>query len=336
VIDYRKALDLKDGIPGAIRDKLHECPETGSGEQRVFRWIFYVVNRLIPYCTPDAIFELLLTASASCGRETDSDIRGAIATASGHRLRSSGGVMHSYHAVRKESKAPSVDYGRVVELYRKHGGYDEFLTFCGTTPELMATETLAWRYDLYRSEDIVGLGWVKEETTIGSLEDWAQLLEENFLEMRCRYCFLTPNPYRPDANGRCNAGILERRYFVIECDIVGTKSSKDGSVVFTPWHPILEEAGCSGWDLQAGIILHLFELGYPIVSIVHSGGKSLHVWCSAYGLTEDQILRMIAYAAGLGADDAGKTVSQFMRLPNPDHGSRKQHLIYHNPVYINK
>jgi hypothetical protein len=112
---------------------------------------------------------------------------------------------------------------------------------------------------------------------------------------------------------------------------------KDGSLVNTPWHPILEKAGCTGCDLQAGVILHLFELGYPIVSIVHSGNKSLHVWCSARGLTEDQILQKIDYAASLGADGvAGKKISQFMRLPNPDHGSRKQHLLYHNPAFINK
>ena len=123
---------------------------------------------------------------------------------------------------------------------------------------------------------------------------------------------------------------------MIECDIVGTRKKEDDSLVNTPWHPILEKAGCAGWDLQAGIILHLFELDYPITSIVHSGGKSLHVWCSARGLTEDQILQMIDYAARIGADHNGKKISQFMRLPNPDHASRKQHLIYHNPAFINK
>jgi hypothetical protein len=132
--------------------------------------------------------------------------------------------------------------------------------------------------------------------------------------------------------------VVTRPYssFAVPLWSFGTKKKKDKSIVLTPWHPILEKMGCTGWDLQAGIIFHLFELDYPIVSIVHSGGKSLHVWCSARGLTEDQILQMIDYAASLGADDAGKTVSQFMRLPNPDHAVRKQHLIYHNPAFINK
>jgi hypothetical protein len=335
VIDYREALGLRQGLPGAIRDELQKCPETGSGERRVFRWIFYIVNRLLPYCDSSKIFKLLHDATANCGRDTDSDILGAISAASRRPLDGARCVYRS-NATKMKSKALSVDYPEVIALYRKHGGYDGLLKHCMTTPELMATRALSWLHDLYRPDDIIGPGADKTDTLIAPLERWGQLIRENYSEICFNLCFLTPNPYRPDAAGRCDAGILERRYFVLEADIIRTKTKKDGRVVETPWRPVLEEAGCSGWDLQAGIILHLFKLGYPIVSIVHSGGKSLHVWCSARGLAEDQILQMIAYAAGIGADDNGKKVSQFMRLPNPEHGSRKQHLIYHNPTFINK
>jgi hypothetical protein len=335
VIDYREALDLQEGLPGAIRDELQKCPETGSGERRVFRWIFYMVNRLLPYCDPNTIFRLLHDATADCGRDTDSDILGAISAASGHRLNSARSI-YSSDAKKEKRKAPSVDYPRVIALYRKHGGYDALLKHCGTTPELMATRALSWLYDLYRPEDIIGLGKFKWDTRVLPLTSWEFFFKRNFQGFLWKCRFLTPNPYRPDAKGRCDAGILERRYFVLEFDIIGTKTKEDGSVVPTPWQGVLQEAGCSGWDLQAGIIFHLFQRGYPIVSIVHSGGKSLHVWCSARGLTEDQILQMIAYAAGIGADSNGKKVSQFMRLPNPEHGFRKQHLIYHNPTFINK
>jgi hypothetical protein len=334
VINYQQALDLRDGIPGAIQDALYDCPETGSGERQVFKWIYHMVNRLLPYRGPDEVFSLLQHASADCGRHSDSDIRSAITAASGHRY--SRGGSSERQTIKKRLKTPSVDYSGVVELYRKHGGYDTLLKFCATTPELMATRTLDWLHDLYRPEDNLCLGPAKEHTIVAPLESLGCIIEENFLGLSQQYCFLTPNPFKPDVENRCDAGILERRYFVIECDIIGTSKRGNGTIVLTPWHPILQKAGCSGWDLQAGIIFHLLELGYPIVSIVHSGNKSLHVWCSARGLTEDQILQMIAYAASLGADDAGKTLSQFMRLPNPDHGSRKQHLIYHNPTFINK
>jgi hypothetical protein len=225
VIDYRKALDLEDGIPGTIRDELFDSPKTGSGQRRVFRWIFYMVHRLLPYRSPDDSFELLQAASAGCGRNTDADIVGAIKTVSGQRLAVASSSIR--RTIEDKLKKHSVDYGRVVELYREHGGYESLLQFCGTTAELKATKTLDWLNDLYRPEDILGLGWVKEETTIGSLESWGRCFEENYSELIGRYCFLTPNPYRPDAEKRCNAGILERRYFVSECDIVGTSGTKE-------------------------------------------------------------------------------------------------------------
>jgi len=287
VIDYREALDLQDGIPGVFQDELHECPETGSGERRVFRWIFYIVNRLLPYCSPDEIFAQLQDATADCGRNTDTDILGAISAAKRPKYRGGSNAGFS-NFTRKETgktqkEAVQKDYPRVIALYRKHGDYNRLLRYCGTTPELLATRTLDWLYDSYRPEDILGPGAATQDTIVAPLEHWGQLLKENYLELRSKLCFLTPNPYRPDATGRCDAGILERRYFVLEGDIIDTKTKKNGSVVPTPWQPVLQEAGCSGWDLQAGIIFHLFELGYPIVSIVHSGDKSLHVWCSARG-----------------------------------------------------
>ncbi len=274
MIDYREALGLEDGVPGVFQDELFQCPETGSGERRVFRWIFYMVSRLLSYCNPDDIFDLLQAASADCGRNTDSDILGAIKVASGYRFNSSGGTIHSPHAVRKKGKAPVVDYSRVVELNRKNGGYDALLNFCGTNPDLKATKTLLWLCDLYGAKDNLCLGVAPESVIVAPLELWGRLLRDNFMGLCQEYCFLTPNPFKPEAESRCDAGILERRYFVIEFDIIGIRKRKDESVVLTPWHPILEEAGCSGWDLQAGIIFHLFELGYPIVSIVHSGGKA--------------------------------------------------------------
>jgi hypothetical protein len=79
MINYRSALDLHDGIPGIIRDELGDCPETGTGERRVFRWIFRMVKRLVPYCSRQKIIDLIHKASIDCGREVpDSEIIGAI------------------------------------------------------------------------------------------------------------------------------------------------------------------------------------------------------------------------------------------------------------------
>ncbi len=112
---------------------------------------------------------------------------------------SSGGSVHSSYAETKKTKAPSVDYGRVVELYRKHGGYEALLKFCGTTPELMATKTLVWLNDLYRALDIICPGGFKEDTTVAPLVLWRPLLAANFSDISARCCFLSPNPFKSDS-----------------------------------------------------------------------------------------------------------------------------------------
>jgi hypothetical protein len=71
------------------------------------------------------------------------------------------------------------------------------------------------------------------------------------------------------------------------------------------WDEFQLQTKGTGWDFQAAIIRHLFEMNYPIVSIVHNGGKSLYVWC-AVRVGEEAILGSIRYAASLGVDDKGK------------------------------
>jgi len=97
----------------------------------------------------------------------------------------------------------------------------------------------------------------------------------------------------------------------------------------TVYAPLLEELSCDGFDLQAAVIRHLFDVSFPIVSIVHSGNKSLHVWVDGKDTPESAIDSFISGTSRLGIDaKAGRTKSQFFRLPNPDHPQRKQYLLY--------
>jgi hypothetical protein len=149
-----------------------------------------------------------------------------------------------------------------------------------------------------------------------------------------QYCLLTPAVYREreieragKRYGRCDENILERKYWVIEFDIGEGQPA---------WKGILPSRHFTGFDLQAATILHLMTLEFPIVSIVHSGGKSLHAWCSGHGMTNEEIEAKILSTAVYGADvKAGLAISQFFRLPNPVHPTRPQRLLYLNSDFIN-
>jgi hypothetical protein len=71
MLNYRAAFDLDEetGLPGAIQDELMNCPQTGTGERLVFRWLFKMAKRLQIYCDAQRFAELILEYSAGCGRE---------------------------------------------------------------------------------------------------------------------------------------------------------------------------------------------------------------------------------------------------------------------------
>jgi hypothetical protein len=211
-----------------------------------------------------------------------------------------------------------------------------------------------WLRQLYQASDLLCLGYDRFCTQIRSSKDFLALLDfaesaepllaqlsasgehELLAEIDAchRFCLLTPATFRRQTiihngqtSGRCDPNIFRRKYFVLECDIAPNVAA---------WQGIFPNPMYDGFDLQAGVIRHLFDQHYPIVSIVHSGNKSLHIWCSGQGLSEGEIEERVAYTAPLGADaKAGRCRSQFMRCVSPRHPIRPQPLLYFNSDFIN-
>jgi hypothetical protein len=109
---------------------------------------------------------------------------------------------------------------------------------------------------------------------------------------------------------RCLANTGPRRYLVIESD--------HGTI-----------------DTHAVVLWHLARLA-PLVTVVHSGGKSLHGWFACQGSSEALQLRFMRYAVMLGADPATWTRCQFVRMPDglrrrPSAFGVRQSVFYFNP-----
>jgi hypothetical protein len=109
---------------------------------------------------------------------------------------------------------------------------------------------------------------------------------------------------------RCLANTGPRRYLVIESD--------HGTI-----------------DTHAVVLWHLARLA-PLVTVVHSGGKSLHGWFACQGSSEALQLRFMRYAVMLGADPATWTRCQFVRMPDglrrrPRAFGVRQSVFYFNP-----
>jgi hypothetical protein len=240
-----------------------------------------------------------------------------------------------------------LDTQQVLALFRHYEGYDDLVERMGGSSDVRAvreTTTDDWLRLLYRPTDLLCLGLTMYDTRIAPLSEILPRFPTNRDSVAVRnlkglyrtnqYCLLTPAVYQErgierngKGYGRCDENILERRYWVVEFDIAEGQPA---------WKGILPNRDFTGFDLQWAIIFHLFEQGFPIVAIVHSGNKSLHMWCSGYGMTNEEIEAKILSTALYGADvKAGLTISQFFRLPNPTHPSRPQRLLYFDSDFIN-
>ncbi len=261
--------------------------------------------------------------------------------------RSFAEIDEDYRYQKVSSNALPLNQQRVISLFHQYGGYDSLLEFLGPPPDLSPCD---WLSQLYQPDDLLCVGTSKYSTKIKPLSEWLEQIgskEKQFKSLapllpklavaaaafRPEECLLTPATFaareiinwKGEVQGRCDANVLTRKYFVLEADIAEKKPG---------WLNLLPNPKFNGFDLQAGIIRHLFDQNYPIISIIHTGNISLHAWCSGKGLSGQEIDTKIFQATPYGVDFHGTTKSQFMRLPNPLHPTRPQKLLYFNPTLI--
>lgn len=136
--------------------------------------------------------------------------------------------------------------------------------------------------------------------------------------------FLCPNPFcgepRKAKSGglslRCDAAISRYQCFVLEWD-----------------EAPLREQGLA--------VLALIARGFPVVAVITSGGKSLHVWGAVSGVSTakewDANVRSLfwRFFVPLGADPACANPSRLSRMPGHLRGGEKeQRLLFLNPAAL--
>jgi len=122
--------------------------------------------------------------------------------------------------------------------------------------------------------------------------------------------------------------------------VAGPGSGKGGchrDCDIAEFHYVLVESDSLPLELQAALLLKLIELGIPVASAVHTGGKSIHalIRVSASDHTEFRAVarRIYARLVTLGADPSTSNPSRMSRLPGclrtfPDKSAVLQQLLY--------
>ncbi len=155
-----------------------------------------------------------------------------------------------------------------------------------------------------------------------SVYEYVTVYKSHLLNQADTQQFIVPNPMsRPTGttvdgkqSAKSNDNTGPRIYIVIEFDTT----------------PLLQQPPLIAW------LARRWAAEFPMVMIVHSGGKSLHAW---FGCENKDPLAFFQQAVSMGADRKLWTVSQFVRMPQGRRepkdvfGSpKKQHVIYWNPL----
>jgi hypothetical protein len=151
---------------------------------------------------------------------------------------------------------------------------------------------------LFSGDPLLCLATKQEETfQTKNLSEWKAIGEQKN--------FIVPSPMSKRAgiskegreSGRCLDNTGERKFLVIESDELTR-------------------------DEQWILIAHLARFA-PLVMVLDTGNKSLHVWFRCDGKVEEE-QQFMTYAVGLGADKSTWNRSQLVRVPGGSHNKTGQ------------
>jgi hypothetical protein len=308
--------------PDSITEFLKTCPYTGDG---VNVWIMSAACKLRHFISETEARDILLPIVIEAGRsawKANAEITRAIDKAFG----SIGKVVHGKQPVWAEYD-PELVKERASLSRRLYEGMDGALypVYPSVYDNDLAALQAASPHDckltadkflelLFPGDPLICAGWHNWKFDTRRLSEWGNELQS--------MQFVVPSPMIAKLgitqDGRESAHCLDntgpRRFLVVEFDVHGMSL-----------------------DQQAAITLHLKKY-CPLVLVLHSGGKSLHLWIRAWGESEapdSKLVRFFNHACKLGADRRLWLRSQFVRMPQGQRDNRKrQRVLYFAPEVL--
>jgi hypothetical protein len=299
-------------LPQFLLDMLASPPKHGDGQ--IHNWQFRVARHLHAHRSHEDMFALLKASLSDCGRPVpESEIWDAIRNSEKVAWRP--GVEKSGDWKEPQKKRPEFDQTQFNEVV-------------AVTPfsvaDILEKSPIRFEHSdnaseiilpqLFPNNPLLCVGWTKYEAITKPLSD--------FVGELATMQFVVPNPMsKPigtNKNGTASVRCLDNT----------------GPRIF-----LVGELDKGTLDEQASVIKHLTLRypAFPLVLIVFSGGKSLHPWFHALGVTEADIFGFMNYCASLGADPQMLCRCQFARMPGGtrDNGNR-QEVFYWNPNALKK
>jgi hypothetical protein len=279
-------------LPSFLHDLLAAPPRAGEG---VHDWLFRVARHLHAHLPAGEIVSLLENRVANCGRSVP---RHEIISAVQNSLLCAWQPKGNATPVASVPKWPRVNQEQREAIIRDNGLADLWeLSRPRIVDNHQHTEKIIDR--LFPGNPLLCCGKSNSDFDTKPRDEWRGQLSQ--------LQFIVPSPMsavtgltkegKESKHTLANTGA--RRFLICEFD-----------------------TGMA--DEHAALLLHLGTFA-PLVSAVHSGGKSLHGWFYVHGQPDMKVEKFFRYAVSLGADRATWTRSQFVRMPDGtrDNGERQ-------------
>jgi hypothetical protein len=324
-----------------LRSYLQSPPMADCG-QGFHQWLMAAGNKVARYFEYNDAYELLMASARIAGRANPKEVndtlrkayaeRGASYIGNGQFQRTDGSTF------KREPAWPEPNHGAIASVV-KDGPclYD-----------LWEQSPTRFDDDEPHGEEIIDALFPGNPfLCVGMAADDARIFHrEGIRGCESDYSFIVPStflwPHCRNMPGHLGCRVKEnvdkRRFLVTEFDF---RKEKDGKPTqYAPLIELWESQGITPKDAMASIIWYLRQLA-KLALVVDSGGKSLHAWwyCEgsdeqAFETREGSLAKFFALACGLGADRAGATIVQFMRMPGGmrNNGNR-QTVLFFNPEY---
>jgi len=287
--------------------------KTGDG---INNQLWRVAKGLAPFRDDAAILATLREATANCGRHVpEMEIVKAINSSKARAwLPPIGGAMPPLATRPAPQRWPEINNEQREAVISGAGiGFERADLWACSPVQLPDNSTEAYIDALFPGNPLLCVGKTSSIFATRTREEWrGKLVGQQFI-VPSPMSRVTGTTQDGKPSQHCLDNTGPRRFAVIECD--------KGSM-----------------DEQAAILWHLrFQRGFPLVLVVHSGGKSLHGWFNVLGLPEARVEAFYRYCVTLGADRATYTRSQFVRLPDGLREDGKQQTVdYFDPAVLPK
>jgi hypothetical protein len=317
--DPRKPLLFQGSLPPQAQTLLANCPQSGSGERQVHRWIMETADLLRHFVFAETALDLIVRGISRPPKPNE--LEDTI-----HKAYSAAARSPEYSRSQWPQPSAKIIHAIVSDaISANDSGEPELVRLKAKSKPIPAPRDILTT--LFPGDPFVCMGLDAANAACAPLSRFKFLNRFQFIVPNAMTAAFATDPVTGRRMERCLANVLERRYIVTDFDLKGDWIG--------PYQKCWLAAKHTLQDAMAALIG--FLTGPPsnarLVLVVFSGNQSLQAWFSCSGIDPSKLAAWFSDCCLIGADPAGWVACQYFRMPGAMRKSPPacQEIVYFDP-----